>query len=314
MSDIGASTTGTIGTGTAGPGTLGTAAAAEPVPPEVRRAWRLEHLLRHRATSDALRARFGLPAGDGAIARVAERVADRFWQPDWAGGCIGLVDAMFLYDLIAATRPARVIELGVASGASSALLLLAMHDAGVPPIALDGRASLRSFDLHRWCYFDRRRAVGSAVEELAPELAHGWELTTSATSADAARALAGAGAPLAFIDADHRHPWPAADVLTLQPALAPGAWIALHDIDLPAAAAREERRTGRRADWAQRGAKLLFDCWPFEKFAGVGEGSNIGAIRLPADRPATAADLGPMLNEAWECEPPAWVRGVLGLR
>lgn len=259
------------------------------------------------------RRRLGLPERDAAALR---RVADRYAPPAWAAGCVSVHDAMFLYDMVRGVRPRRMIEVGVASGCSTALLLIALADTGVA--AADGSAVLESFELHPFCYFDRSRPVGSAVAEMAPELAAGLRLHVRGTAAAAGRLLAGAGIDLAFIDADHRHPAPTADLLLLLPALARGAWVVLHDIALPEIARREEERTGKKADWHEHGAEWLFERWPFEKIRGGGIGerigaSNIGAIRLPEDRDVAAADLRELIGLPWEVEPGEAERRALGL-
>jgi hypothetical protein len=205
------------------------------------------------------------------------------------------------------------------------VLLMALADAGVALVDEKGEEALHSFELHPFCYFDRGRPVGGLVRELAPELSLGWNLHVRGTAREAGRMFAGRGIELAFIDADHRHPAPTADLLWLLPALAPGAWVILHDVDLPNVAAAHERRTGEKVDWHQRGAMELFAGWPWEKIRGgtaaakaeaqchgdIGA-TNIGAIRMPEDRVVSAADLRGIIEKAWEMEPGEEMRGLLG--
>ena len=99
---------------------------------------------------------------------------------------------------------------------------------------------------------------------------------------------------LAFIDGDHRHPWPLLDLLHLAPVLAAGAWVALHDVALARIL----------PSCASRGAEWLFDLWPGEKLAGTGDAENIGAVRLPV----ALAELLPMAVQlieraTWEAQP-----------
>jgi len=227
-------------------------------------------------------------------------------MPSWAGGAIGVLDACFLYDLIAALRPTHLIEIGTASGGSTATMLRALHDHDIPLTDAQG-PTLRSFDLHPFCFSARTKPVGAAIHELVLHLAHGVSFTTGATSLDAGRTLAGFNAQLAFIDAEHRHPWPTIDLLALLPAMAPGAWVVLHDIDLPAAASRYEAAHSTRVDWHHAGAQWLYEAWPFEKLAGLGKASNIGAIALP-DQPLTRAqwrsELAEVLARPFEVTPP----------
>lgn len=268
---------------------------------------RLSRLRAHAATHEAVRSRWGVPIDPS----VLEAIAGAYSPPEWAVGAIGLLDAMFLWDMVACVRPRRMVEVGVASGTSTAVLLRAIDALGEGVVDAAGEPRLSSYELHPFCYFDRSRPVGSAVAEMAPALAHGLSLRTGRTAGDAGRDLAPASIDLAFVDADHRHPCPTADVLALAPAMRRGAWIILHDIDLPAAAARYERAHGTTVDWHQAGAQILFDRWPFERLRGVGEAGNIGAIRLPDDRSLSRDDLREAIGVRWEVEPAAWVREVL---
>ncbi len=76
------------------------------------------------------------------------------------------------------------------------------------------------------------------------------------------------------------------------------------DINLVAVAEAYEQRTGERVEWHHRGAQVLFETWPFRKMRGGGGAKNIGAIRLPTDRPLEAADLGDAIDHPWETEVP----------
>lgn len=254
----------------------------------------LPMLREHGADHALLRRRFGLePEAD-----FAERVVEAYAPPAWAVGSVGVLDAMVLRDMVHGVRPREVIEIGTAAGTSALVLARAMAeiDAGG-----EGPA-VHTFDLHPWCYFDRSRAVGSAIDEAEPEVAALIARRVRATAAEAGTLLAGRNVGLAFIDGDHRHPAPCADVLALAPAMAPGAWIVLHDVDLPAAAERYERAKGVSVDWKQHGAKWLFESWPFEKLELVSH-RNIGAVRLPTERPIGRADLEACLALPWEVAP-----------
>jgi hypothetical protein len=82
---------------------------------------------------------------------------------------------------------------------------------------------------------------------------------------------------LAFIDADHRHPWPLLDVLRLAPYIQSSGWIVLHDIQL-GTYGQAEREAGRGVEGGTPyGAEWLFEKWPFRKIRSF----HIGAIELP---------------------------------
>jgi predicted O-methyltransferase YrrM len=259
---------------------------------------RSEYLQKFEPRQAHVRRQFKLPKSDPDALR---RVAAIYNPPPWAQGCISIHDAAFLYDLVRGIRPRRAIEVGVASGGSTVLLLSALQDAG-----LAEQHALHSFDLHPFCYFDRSKPVGCLVNEQVPELTSAWKFHVRATARDAGSLFAHEPVTFAFIDADHRHPATTADLLSLAPALAPGAWVALHDIDLPTVALAHERRTGERAAWSHRGPKELFEGWPWAKVRGgtLGTetgGTNIGAIQMPAS--LTAKDLSHIVDKPWEMQP-----------
>jgi predicted O-methyltransferase YrrM len=268
-------------------------------------------------SAEVLRA-VGVDAGTGpgaweVWARRVLSFADA--KPRWVSGEISWDDAMFLYSIVRATGARdgvrRVVEIGVASGVSSAIILAALRDAGAtlfdePPEGFG--AVLRSYDIGDRCYFDHERAVGEAALEMTPDLLEGWALRTGCDSIDASEELDLGTADVAFIDADHRHPWPAIDALALLGVMRPGSWIVLHDVRLEALAARHEARTGERVDWKHKGARVVFEAWPLEKVVAGSELGNIGAVRVGRDREETDA-VRRSLVELIGAE--VWERGVM---
>ncbi len=263
-------------------------------------AGRMQQLEWNLETHDLVRAAFGLQRDERALRRVAEV----YRVPQWvSGGTLGVIDALFLYDMVQCVRPDRVIELGAAAGCSTAMLLAALADSGVSSTDQAGCPTLHSFDVMKHCYFDASREIGAAVQEMAPGLAGGLTMHVGASAVEAAEVFREKPVSLAFIDADHRHPCPVADLLLLLPVLRRGAWVILHDILLPVIAREYEERTGEKVDWADRGAMMLYEFWPWRKIKGTKGGRNIGAIQLPHDRDVTRDDLLPLIDEPWETHP-----------
>lgn len=252
--------------------------------------------------SEADRVRVRSAFGAGPDAELTALVASWYTPPAWVQGYIDFEDAVFLADAVTSLRPWRVIEIGTASGFSTAILLRALAHLGVAPA--DGPA-LHTFDISPFCYFDPARPVGSAVEAMCPELAPNVRIHAKADARDAAKLFAQSPVTLAFIDGDHRHPWPILDLVRLWPALAPGAWVILHDVNLPAIAAWREGLEGRPLDWHHTGPSRLLKGWPFERVRFLTGWTNIAAVRVPDDKPdlATLKALlrGPILA-AHECE------------
>lgn len=195
----------------------------------------------------------------------------RYCPPAWASGHITAAEAGFLADFVATCEPPSVVEIGVASGVSSAIILQAL--------AVTERATksavprLFSFDVAERCYFDNARHVGEAVHEMVPDLSNLWSLSLG-NVLDAERILRGRDLALGFIDADHRHPWPTVDFLGLLPIFRPGAWVVLHDVRL-------SQTYGPGPMYDNHGAEYLFDAWPWTKRRQ----GNIGAVRLDVDVP-----------------------------
>ena len=217
-----------------------------------------------------------------------------FRPPAWVTGGLSTGDAAFLAALVRRVQPWTVLELGVAAGTSSAALLVALDQLPEP-----SRRTLYSADVRSTCYFDPSYATGAAVAEMYPNPRSRWCLdvdgaTARVATARNASAWTRRGIDLAFIDADHRHPWPLLDVLHLAPWLRREAWIALHDIALARLCPA----------FQSHGAEWLFDAWPWAKRAGTGDAENIGAIQLPADLAALVPVAGQLLGARWEATPP----------
>lgn len=261
---------------------------------------RLQELKWARETHVLLCDRFGIPADDESLAHLARR----FMVPRWVRGGVSLGDALVLFDAVRALRPATIIEVGTAAGTSGAAMLIGLECAGAPLTRPSGEPVIQSFDNLRHCYFAEDRAVGDGAREMAPDLMSGYRVHAGEWSGSARGILDGCKAEFAFIDGYHLHPFPAIDLLILAPLLAPGAWVALHDVNLPAVAREHEERTGQRVDWSSIGPQALFEKWPHEKIACGKLCDNIGLIRMPKDRPLRRDDLAGVLGVPWEGEVP----------
>lgn len=85
---------------------------------------------------------------------------------------------------------------------------------------------------------------------------------------------------MAFIDGNHRHPWPLQDFLNLLFVLDDNAIVIFHDVDLPNVIQRLSKERENYNDYAAEGAKYVFDNWPLTKIRR----GNIGAVVVPEDR------------------------------
>lgn len=188
-------------------------------------------------------------------------------------GGIGSRDYFFLTCLISILAPRRVVEIGTLTGFSTAIIAAAIyHQHGERDTI-----TVESIDNDTHCSIDKSRPIGFEIPDLVPDLVSTVRVHTGRES-DVVREIATPGEfGLAFIDADHRHPWPLLDVLRLAPYLQPGGWILLHDIQL-GTFGKTERDAGRSLEGGTPfGAEWLFEQWPFRKIRSF----HIGAIQMP---------------------------------
>ncbi|HZE12867.1 MAG TPA: class I SAM-dependent methyltransferase [Chthoniobacterales bacterium] len=207
-------------------------------------------------------------------------------------GGIGSRDYFFLTCLVSILAPRRVIEIGTLTGFSTAIIAAAIHHqhpdhAG---IAVD------TIDSQTHCIIDESRPIGFEIPDLIPDLVSTVRIHTGRES-DVVREIANPGEfGLAFIDADHRHPWPLLDVLRLAPYLQSQAWIVLHDIQL-GTCGKAERDAGKQQQAnTPYGAEWVFDRWPFRKIRSF----HIGAIELPSDTSRLIPFALDLMNEPFE--------------
>jgi len=210
----------------------------------------------------------------------SESIASTLKFPNWATGHINTRDTCFIWDLIetigsTANNPITILEIGTASGVSTATLALgASHLCQAP-------AHIHAFDILEYCYFDASRKVGDAIHELAGGLIDTITLHPHTNARDATSSFEPGSVDLVLIDADHRHPAPAIDLLTILPILKPSAWVIIHDIELD----RIQSNTPQ-SPASQSGPEQLYDAWDFGKIREQCDDlreSNIGALKIPSN-------------------------------
>jgi predicted O-methyltransferase YrrM len=209
--------------------------------------------------------------------------------PAWAEGYISGSDAEFLCEMVAAQAPRTIVELGVASGASSAVLLFALDQ--LPPI--DDDRVLISCDIRPTCYFNEAYATGQACRELYPTPRATWRTHFDLDARQLAQQLPLQSVDLTFIDANHSHPWPLLDLLQLSAVAKRGSWVVLHDIELPI----------QHPEYQVYGPRWLYEAWPFNKVKGVGRWTSIGAVQMPENVDQLVPLALTLLNQPWEHAP-----------
>lgn len=238
-------------------------------------------------TLTALRDFAGLDARDWGRVRLivdgffSRRVRGQFGGPITAG------DGFFIAAFLAGLRPMAMLEVGVCSGVSSAFILYAAHKLG---LVRDGRAFLTSIDLLALHGPDKLE-VGRVVRLNYPSLLPYWRLHVGVTApqvalgeaAELGSEIAASRATLAFIDANHAHPWPLADALAVQRMLPAGSWMLMQDAQLM------ERWLGHRIERGVpvpkpcRGVNLIASLWPGDKVIGWDICYNMAALKVPLE-------------------------------
>ena len=160
---------------------------------------------------------------DGAGAPLVRELWPK--QPTWAVASISVHDAAFFAGLVVETRPHKLVEIGVASGWGSCVLLHALDRAGLSASQLHG------IDISERFFYDAAYATGQCVPDVMPDSTSRYRLRTGVTSAECMAEI-GADIDFAFIDAHHMHPWATLDLLAVMPFMTPGSWVAMHDLNL----------------------------------------------------------------------------------
>jgi len=207
-------------------------------------------------------------------------------------GGIGSRDYFFLTCLVSILAPRRVIEIGTLTGFSTAIIAAAIYHQHGDRSTIN----VETIDSHTHCSIDKSRPIGFEIPDLIPDLVSTVRVHTGRES-DLVREIAAPGEfGLAFIDADHRHPWPLLDVLRLAPFIQSPGWIVLHDIQLGSHGKAERAAVKSLDAGTPYGAEWLFERWPFRKIRSF----HIGAIELPPRQEALIPFALSLLNEPFE--------------
>lgn len=190
-------------------------------------------------------------------------------RPDWIDGAISSREAEFIHTLIDLKKANRVLELGVASGYSSSIILSSLSSTHFPK----RNFKLIACDIDEYCYFNDQYKVGHVVTEKSPNLLKRYDLRIMSIPK---LKMAKSSIDLCFIDANHKHPYPALDTLHILPFLKSDGFLIYHDIGL--SRNKSSRFSNSSGPWR------VFNTINCEKFVGLPNHnnmySNIGAILI----------------------------------
>ncbi len=222
-------------------------------------------------------------------------------RPVWVQGAITVSEMEFLYNSILHAKPKNIVEVGVASGNSTATILKAMAD--LRSVYPKYTPHLHAFDIVSYCYFDKNIAVGQAVDEMIPEEKDHLSLHNHHSVLDFYRIIEKGSIDFLFIDANHNHPWPCIDLFYALPYLSRQAVVCFHDINLPYCF----------PEFPCWGVKYLFDHIKAKKTIIEAEKPNIGLFTMGStSSKAIAKTIDHVLNTyEWQTEiPQAFLSGI----
>ncbi len=197
------------------------------------------------------------------------------------GGPITAGDAFFMAAYMAAFRPASIIEVGIASGISSSFMLFAAEKL---ELLSHHRIFLHSVDLFlKHPKFNTE--IGRVVWMNFPNLQQYWKAYLGETLADVAinrrdEIVSNDGPTLAFIDANHLHPWPLVDLVAASTLVPSGSWVMLQDTQVMErwlANCVEQKVPCPRPC---RGVNFVSTLWPGKKIIGTEMCFNMASVQL----------------------------------
>ena len=129
----------------------------------------------------------------------------------------------FLNGMIRALKPKKILEVGVANGGGSAIILNAISD-------ING-AKLYSVDYTEKSYRYPDKPSGFLVEEKFPNLMDKWQIFRGGDISCFLEEIGG-DIDLLMLDTVHTHPWETLNFLCILPFMDNNSWTVLHDITL----------------------------------------------------------------------------------
>ena len=140
---------------------------------------------------------------------------------DKAGCLLTINDAYFINGIIRKFKPKKCLEVGVARGGSSVIILNAIKDIK--------DSILVSLDLNTKLFIDNTKETGYTVKEYFPKLAKNWKLCTGDLPHKFLEKL-NMKFDFLFLDTAHYTPGELINIIEILPFLNEGALVVLHDI------------------------------------------------------------------------------------
>ena len=207
----------------------------------------------------------------------------RHWKPGY--GAVEPSELAFIQTLIATHKPRNFVEIGMASGMSTGFIATFLEDAG--------GESLLSLDHDDTFFGDKSKPNGFLVPEIYKGSRLAVDLVKFRTALDIQEF--DRDFDMAFIDANHQHPWPALDMMALYPKMSGPRLMIHHDLRL---FMTQDIMFGI-------GPKYLFDQFPdTHRIRSDANGGNIFAVSVDMAQERFEALLTDLLKLPWSLRTP----------
>lgn len=233
----------------------------------------------------------------GRVAALNEaglaQLYDRVWKQNY--GSIAVGEILFLQDLISDFRPRSFLEIGMASGLSTGLIAHCMDH--------NGGGTLLSFDYDDTFFGDPTKPNGFLFPEVYTGSrvdAHLLKFKIAPDVVEMDRKF-----DMAFIDANHQHPWPGLDMMCVWPYMTGPRIMVHHDLQL---FLKQDVVYGI-------GPKFLYDQFPDDRrIKSEAENGNIFAVDLDMSRDAFEDILINLFKLPWSLRTPIQNKFLVKIR
>ena len=188
----------------------------------------------------------------------------------------------FLNGAVRKFKPKKILELGVAEGGSSIIILNAMQDIK--------NSHLFSIDL------STHHKIGSCVKNIFPHFLNKWSLYTGNVAAKFMEEIGG-DIDMVFIDSGHYEPGEILDFLIILPFLKEEALVGFHDIG------NQITKASERNEWAPY---IIFNIIRGKKYLPSGDNiltQDIGFVKLEKNQFLYVHDYFRALGGQWQYFP-----------
>jgi len=191
-------------------------------------------------------------------------------KPKWVSRQISDLEALYLSEELKKHNAVRALEIGSASGFSSAVIYGQLEENDKT------KCEMHCFDLSEKCYYDDNYNTGDAFLEIHGKNSN-IQYTTGVTSADITHDLLKTNElfDFLFIDANHRNPWAALDLLSLARFVKEDGIIGLDDITMMYNPKFRDCNGGRDLYRTWKGIKWRYQDVPNIGFLKRGSARNV---------------------------------------